>query len=93
MISKKTGQKMWVVVTCMVSLFAFSGCAGTDKGKTAAAPAALAENSLRIGVAPSAPPLIFYQEGRSPGSRLILQMRLRSHLEKLPDLWCWHGMI
>ena len=84
MISKKTGQKMWVVVTCMVSLFAFSGCAGTDKGKAAAAPAAREENSLRIGVTPSAPPLIFYQESRVAGIEADFAGALAQTLGKTP---------
>ena len=84
MISKKTGQKMWVVFICMLSLFACSGCAGMDKGKTAAAPAALAENSLRIGVAPSAPPLIFYQEGRIAGIEADFANALAQSLGKTP---------
>jgi len=84
MISKKTGQKMWVVVICMVSLLPFSGCAGTGKGKTAAASAALEENSLRIGVTPSAPPLIFYQEGRITGIEADFAAALAQSLGKTP---------
>ncbi len=68
----------------MVSLLAFSGCAGTDKGKIAAAPAALEENSLRIGVTPSAPPLIFYQEGRVAGIEADFADALAQSLGKTP---------
>jgi ABC-type amino acid transport substrate-binding protein len=84
MISKETGQKMWIGLICMVSLLAFSGCAGTGKGKTAAAPASLEENSLRIGVTPSAPPLIFYQEGRIAGIEADFAAALAQSLGKTP---------
>jgi len=84
MISKKTGEKMWIWLMCMVSLLPFSGCAGTDMGKTVAAPAALEENSLRIGVTPSAPPLIFYQEGRIAGIEADFAAALAQSLGKTP---------
>ncbi len=83
MISKKTGQKMWIWLICMVSLLAFSGCAGTGKGKIAAAPAAI-ENSLRIGLTPSAPPLVFYQEGRVAGIEADFANALALSLGKTP---------
>jgi ABC-type amino acid transport substrate-binding protein len=84
MFSKKTGQKIQVLLICVVSLLAFSGCAGTDKGKSAAAPAAPEENSLRIGVTPSAPPLIFYQEGRIAGIEADFAAALALSLGKTP---------
>ena len=84
MISKETGQKMWIWLICVLSLLIFSGCAGTGKGKTAAASAALEENSLRIGVTPSAPPLIFYQEGRIAGIEADFAAALAQSLGKTP---------
>jgi len=84
MISKKTEQKIQLLLICAVSLIAFSGCAGTDKSKSSAAPAALEENSLRIGVTPSAPPLIFYQEGRIAGIEADFAAALAQSLGKTP---------
>lgn len=84
MIRKKTGQKTWTVLICMVSLFIISGCAGTGKEKITAAPAAPEDNSLRIGVTPSAPPLIFYQEGRVVGLEADFAAALAQSLGKTP---------
>jgi polar amino acid transport system substrate-binding protein len=84
MIRKKMEQKIRVLLIGMVSLFIVSGCAGTGREKSTAAPAALEENSLRIGVAPSAPPLAFYQEGRVAGVEADFANALAQSLGKTP---------
>jgi polar amino acid transport system substrate-binding protein len=89
------GQKMWIGLIFMVSLLAFSGCAGTGKGKTAATPAAAEVNSLRIGVAPSAPPLVFYQEERVAGIEADFANALAQSLGKTPRfvVLAWDDLI
>lgn len=84
MISKKMEQKIHVLLIGMLSLFFLSGCAGTDKGKSAAAPAALEENALRIGVSPSAPPLISDEGGRIVGIEADFAAGLAQSLGKIP---------
>ena len=84
MARKTAKQKIWIVLICIVSLFAFSGCAGTDKETIIAAPSVPAENTLLIGVTPSAPPLIFYQEGRVVGLEADFAAALAQSLGKTP---------
>jgi polar amino acid transport system substrate-binding protein len=84
MISKKMAQKTRVLLIGMVSLFIISGCAGTGKEKITAAPAAPEDNSLRIGVTPSAPPLVFYQESRVAGIEADFANALAQSLGKTP---------
>jgi len=95
MIKNIIEQKMWIGLIGVVSLLAFSGCAGTDKGKTAAAPAAFEENSLRIGVSPSAPPLIFYQESRVAGIEADFANAFVQSLGKTPRfvVLAWDDLI
>jgi polar amino acid transport system substrate-binding protein len=84
MIRNIVEQKMWIGLICVLNLLIFSGCAGAGKGKTTAAPAASQDNSLRIGVTPSAPPLVFYQESRVAGIEADFAKALAQSLGKTP---------
>ncbi len=88
-------QKMWIGLICMLSLLAFLGCAGTGTVKTAAAPAAAEVNSLRIGVTPSAPPLVFFQEERVAGIEADFANALAQSLGKTPRfvVLAWDDLI
>ena len=50
-------------LTCLVLISIVSGCTGTVTRETVSSPVSPPENVLQVGVSPTAPPLIFYQDG------------------------------
>ena len=55
-------KKRVLQLTCLVVISIFSGCAGTVNNETVPQTAPPPENVLQVGVSPTAPPLVFYQD-------------------------------
>jgi polar amino acid transport system substrate-binding protein len=62
MVTRNDIKKSVMQLTCLVLVSIFSGCAGTVNEETVSQPAPPPANVLQVGVTPTAPPLIFYQD-------------------------------
>lgn len=76
---KHRGKKrLWVMMSGFIILCFVFGCASTVSEKVVSQPHIPKKEVLRVGVTPTAPPLIFYQDGRILG----LEAELASALAK-----------
>jgi len=64
---KQIKKEFFIKIVAFVSLFVVLGCATTENERIVPQPVTPKEDVLRIGLTPTAPPLIFYQDGRILG--------------------------
>lgn len=62
MMNRNDIKKSMTQLICLVMVSILGGCAGTATKETVSQPAPPPENVLQVGVSPTAPPLIFYQD-------------------------------
>ncbi len=82
MMSKKMTMKMGITITVLAMAFSLSGCATTGDDKTLPQPIIQKVQALRVGINPTAPPLIFKQGTRTVGLEADLARALAQEMGK-----------
>ena len=82
MIRGQMKKKMGITITILTTAFSLSGCATTGDGQTLPEPIIQKAQFLRVGINPTAPPLIFKQGLRTVGLEADLARALAQELGK-----------